>query len=156
MQKRTWREKFPLGRVFIALFAVPFPAIVVMLLFGEITGTGAPEERFSLKTTLLFLPTTAAIFAWPGYVVFLLLGVPTLYLLFRLRRSDVFLFLLFGGIYAPLPWFLAALRGPFSADTYYETLKAEVPIFVLFGIAAGWLTRIIVIPSRRTPVDCEN
>lgn len=109
---------------------------------------GAGESRLSdFLHDLLLLPAVSVIFAWPGYVIFLVLGVPTLYFLFRYKRADLVIFLLVGAFCTPLPFFVLALLPPHRPGQVKNELDA-VPLFALLGLFNGFLTWLIVLGWR--------
>jgi uncharacterized BrkB/YihY/UPF0761 family membrane protein len=133
----TPEKRFPVYRALIAVAAVSiFTPLVVLLL--SIVGTKPALHE------LAALPVPAILFAWPGCVTFLALGLPTLYGLFRLNRTGFVIFALFGALYTALPWLVlhVALRPP------RERFLNFVPMFLVIGIGNGIITRLIAFGRR--------
>lgn len=82
------------------------------------------------------------LFAWPGYIVVLLLGFPTLYLADKYRWTSIWMFTLLGAVYAVLPWFVIAMQ-PVLKGRWRLDIALELLLFGLAGAISGVLVRTI-------------
>ena len=89
--------------------------------------------------------------AVPGYLVFLILGIPTIYFLYRWKRLGFGWFALFGVLYTSLAFAILGLCIYHDRSTYFITLKAYLQIWGVAGFFGGVLTRLIVFGPRRIP-----
>ena len=96
-------KRFPIYRALLALLVVPPFTMLVYFLIGSVSHPLEPGELRSLVLACL-------IFALPGYIVFLGLGLPTIYVLFDLRKTGFGTFAFFGMVYTSLPWVFIALH----------------------------------------------
>jgi len=139
-------KAFPVGRVLIAALVVPVFPLLAITVVGEL----GPTPGQSLADRLL-APLTAPLLSWPGYVVFFLAGVPTIYLLYRWNHFGFALFAAFGALYTSLAVCFIVHPYPFSWSLYFETLRGTLPLFAGLGALAGILTRLVVFGRRRFP-----
>jgi hypothetical protein len=125
------------GRLLLATFLVPICSNVVFLFPAYY------EVRHGIRdfaTSLVMLPAVAAIFAWPGFLVFLVLGIPTLYLLHRLRRTGFLLCALFGALYTPLSFIVLDIT---QLSPQHKVLQSAPTLavgdYILHAMACGRL-----------------
>lgn len=151
-QMRTMDDgkRFPIYRALVALIVVPplilaiFPFLIFLLglIINRRSSAAIPGEHWSGFDLLLF-PVVTVIYSWPGYIAFALLGLPTLYLLYRWNRVELVLFGAIGAVYTCLAWVLfefIAQRDPAARAEYMRM----TPIWVVAGFIGGVLTRCIV------------
>lgn len=141
------QRPFPIARSFIALIVVPVGTVVVPLFIGDLFQRTPPWEHLSwwasLKLWFLFTASAACYYAIPGYITFLVLGIPSLYLLHRWKRLGFGWFMLLGALYTALPFpFLAWFVG--YRSEYLAIVGPYTSVFALVGILGGILTRLIV------------
>ena len=130
-------ERFPVGRTFVSLIAVSMITPLAFILPAMWHG------RLNLREWAL-LPVVSIVYAWPGCITFLLLGLPTIYGLFRFNRTGYLPFILFGALYTAVPWIiLQGLLHPPRAR-----FLQLVPLFAIIGIVNGLLTRLIIFGRR--------
>jgi hypothetical protein len=101
------------------------------------------------KTTslydLLLLPVNGIVFAWPGCVMFLAFGLPTIFALHRLHQTGFGIFALFGMLYTALGAAILYLSG---GSRRPRELIVYLFIFGLIGLINGMITRLIVYGWR--------
>ena len=131
----------PVGRVLVALVIVPLFTNVLFLLPAVYQERSDPRD---LASSLLALPLAAVIDAWPGYVVFGVLGIPLIYLLARIGRTDFLVFAGAGAICTAAPWIILQM----AAHAPHSKPIQLAPLFGVIGLANGVLTRLIVFGYR--------
>jgi hypothetical protein len=77
-------------------------------------------------------------------LTFLLLGVPTLYLLSRMRRTGFLLLACIGALYTAAPWIALEI----AVQPPQDKMLQLAPSFAVIGLANGILTRLIVFGRR--------
>ncbi len=132
--------KFPTGRALVDLVVV---SIGTPFLFFSLSLFGHRWTKDDLYG-LAFLPLASILFAWPGCITFLVVGLPTLYLLYRTKQTDFLTFALLGGVYTALPWVVLQIvqRPP------HGKFLQLAPLFFDIGLANGIITRLIVFGRR--------
>ena len=134
----TAGQPLPLWRVVIAMAVVSVLTPILYLLPLGI------DRKTSLYEFLL-LPLNGIVFAWPGCLMFLALGLPTIFVLHRLHRTGFGIFALFGMLYTTLGeailYFAGGGRRP-------RELMVYLFIFGLIGLINGVITRLIVYGRR--------
>lgn len=95
------------------------------------------------------LPVAAIMYAWPGALVFLVLGWPTLYVLFRTNHTSFLTFAFFGALYTALPWALFQVLAQSRRGLF---LNFNV-LFIAIGLVNGTLTRLILVGFRKLDVE---
>jgi hypothetical protein len=138
--KKGWPDKFPIRRTLIAFLVIPPLSNEIMLFMTQRIGT---EGIFTYVCEISFI---AVAYSWIGYMTFLLLGLPALYLLHRLNWSNFFIFALIGALYTVTPWLLVSFRrGPVTPMRVVLSVRGALLFFGLFGVFNGLLTRLIVL-----------
>ena len=137
-------QKFPLQKSLVALLVVP-PSTFCFV--GLIATCLARVKEWPPIADVAWYPLYYIVFAWPGYIVFLVLGLPSLYILFRYKYLSLWVFMLIGALYTSATWIVISLLGPPSLDRFAASLR-ETFIFVLAGALGGALTRTIVFGWR--------
>lgn len=133
---------FPIIRVLIAGLIIPSFPLLAVFVANQLSPTPM-RESFTLAESLLVFPVYAAL-SWPGYVVFFLLGVPTIYLLYRWNHFGFIIFGIFGALYTCLGVYFAIDPYPNQPERNFEVTLGLAPIFGWLGALAGVLTRLIV------------
>jgi hypothetical protein len=128
---RQETHKFPVGR---GVLAMVVPAVLTPLIMFVL---GIVPARPSVREIAL-LPVMALIFAWPGALVGLLLGLPTAYWLFRRRQTGFIAYVLVGAFYTVAPLIVG------QALTTSARYLPWIPVFALIGLLNGALARIIL------------
>lgn len=145
----TWPEKFPIARTVIAFLVIPLFSNLALLLINRVWSlthsgpVGGAEAQNGLEWIFL-----AIIYSWVGYLTFLLLGLPTLYALYRLHWSGFLAFIVIGTFDTFLPWVVLgfgphahAHPGRMSLVYLWEEFKAVGTV----GAINGVLTRLILL-----------
>ncbi|MGA8028287.1 MAG: hypothetical protein WB992_14180 [Bryobacteraceae bacterium] len=154
------RGRFPIVRALIAMIVVPVATVVGPALPGAFRPHSYPPDQFSLY--VLFLESMGALsLAIPGYLVFLVLGIPTMYLLYRSNRLGFAWFMLFGALYTALPFPMLGLYAYSNRSEYVNVVRAFISLYAPIGILGGILTRLIVFgwrargrrPARSPEID---
>jgi hypothetical protein len=140
-------KRFPVFRALIAFFVIPVFTVLVYFLPGAALWRTAPGPAFGTED-LREWTIVAIIFAWPGYIAFLVLGLPTAYLLFRSHRTGFGMFAFFGAVYTSLPWLILGITCPMNWARYLAQLKETMPVFAAIGVVGGLLTRLIIFGFR--------
>jgi hypothetical protein len=138
-------RKFPVARAGIAFLVIPLFTSYVFFVPGIFAARSNLRE---LAMSMAILPVDALLYAWPGYVTFLIVGVPTLYVLYRLNRTAFWLFACLGALYTALPCMILRLVAKSPRGDYLGLAS----IFAVIGLANGILTRLIVFGRRPTKV----
>jgi hypothetical protein len=133
----TAGKRFPIGRVLIALVVVSILTPLIVLLYPGMASGPRWYDFVALFVVSLLL-------AWPGCLTFLVLGLPTLYLLFRTNHIGFPIFALFGGLYTALPWVVLQIIQRPPRGKFLQL----VPMFFAIGLINGILTRLIVFGRR--------
>jgi hypothetical protein len=81
-----------------------------------------------------------------GFITFLVLGIPTLYLLYRWNRLGFGWFMLFGALYTALP--VPFLPTNYHSHSYLANAIAFISVYAPIGIFGGILTRLMVFGRR--------
>lgn len=130
------------------MIVVPIATIVVPEFVAEPFQRKAPWEHDSWWNTLrygfLFTLAVASSYAIPGYITFLVLGIPTLYLLYRWNRLGFGWFMFFGALYTALPFLF--LRSNYAG--HWASFRAGVSSFGPVGVLGGLLTRLIIFGRK--------
>ncbi len=93
---------------------------------------------------LLLLPLVCIAYGWPAVLVFLSLGVPTLYWLNRVGRLGLTSCVIAGAAFTALPW--VALQIILRPERLRFLQMA--PFFAVIGIGNGILTWLVVVRSH--------
>jgi len=144
----VWPAKFPIRRVLIALLVIPLISNLGLALLNMIWSlTHAPVgQQPEAAANAIAL---AILFSWPGYLTFLVIGLPTLYALYRVGWSGFTIFAVIGAAYTFLPWFvLGESPSHISWDAYIRDFWEQFKIFGSVGAMNGILTRLIVVGRR--------
>ena len=142
-----WPGQFPGYRVLIAFLVIPIFSMLAFLMDNQIWLLTHPSRGME-KPALWDWSWIgfAVVFSWPGYLVFLVLGIPTLYVLYRRKETAFALFALIGMVYAFLPAVVAGLTvRPFVPHVYLSFLMGECVALGLIGVIDGILVRLIVL-----------
>lgn len=135
------RKNFPIGRTVVAFFVAPqIPLILLSAIVSAFHPHWEWHPTFEWALALLWPLLMIPIVPWPAYAVFLAIGAPTLYMLYRLNRLSFALFAFFGALYTGLTALL--LITPRSADMALT--------FAGVGALDGILVRLIVFGRRWT------
>lgn len=129
-----WPKRFPIRRMFVASFLISWLTTGLVILGNE---QGRPKFTSVSVNALMGM----AFFSFPGWVIFLALGGPTLYLLYRLNWTNFAIFAFFGAVYTALPFLIfQQLYFPQDLGSF-----AIVWPFTGIGLVNGVLTRVIVL-----------
>ena len=134
----TAGQHFPIWRALVAMAVVSVLTPMIYLLRA---GFYAKPSLYELAV----LPLDGFVFAWPVCIIFVALGFPTLYTLFRLHRTGFGLFVSFGVLYTALG---AALLYVSGGGRRTRELMYYSVVFGLIGLVNGVITRLIVCGWR--------
>jgi ACR3 family arsenite transporter len=116
--------------------------LFVRVLFGRTLGLIAPDVAKDYTAGLIILaaaPCTAMVFVW-SYLT----DGDSAYTLAQVAINDLIMLFLF----APLVMFLVGVSGVAVPKT---VLLTSVVVFIVIPLAAGWLSRILLIAGRGKP-----
>jgi hypothetical protein len=119
---RRWRNKYPVMRVLAAFTVVPPLSNFMLIAINRLWVLTRPLPFGKAEPLVSFdWILVAIICAVPGYIAFLLLGVRSLYLLYRMKWSGFVLFAVLGTCYTfltvvawecePSPSLVGAING---------------------------------------------
>ena len=136
---------FPVGRAILALAIVP-PLTSLVLLFIRLAIMVKPLLEVTPQQILGIL-LYALEASWPGYLLFLFVGIPVIYLLHRLKWTQLWKFAVAGTLCLQLLWLYFDLP---NMDLYDVLVDARrmVPIFATIGAVDGVLIRLIILGGR--------
>jgi len=152
MTPRAWGTKFPIGRALIALLIVPPVTIgLSAIAFSSDHRWPRPFPGITewLRQMLEFAAFLVILGSWPGYIAFVVLGLPTLYVLYRLNQSEFSLFALLGLICTSVAWIAFFYIIP-PNDNPRMALLCSTPPWAILGLVAGVLTRLVVVGWPRS------
>lgn len=138
-QTKSSAKRFPVARTAIAFVVIP---LVTSYAFFLPAAFAVKSNLREFAMSMAILPVDALLYAWPGYVTFLIIGVPTIYLLYRADRIDFWLFACFGALYTAWVMLHLVMKSPRGN---YIGLAV---MFAVIGLANGILTRLIVFGRR--------
>jgi hypothetical protein len=143
-----WPAKFPIRRVLIAFLVIPgFSnlALAVLNVIWSLTHAPAGQQPEAVADAVAL----AILFSWPGYLTFLVIGLPTLYALYRVGWSGFTIFAVIGAVYTFLPWFvLGESPAHISREAYVRDSWEQFKVLGSVGAVNGILTRLIVVGRR--------
>ncbi len=152
---RAVGRKVLVGRCVILFLLIPPFTIAFAFALQRIMVTlqGHDKSGESFMQALLGLLVISFLFSWPGYLTFFILGLPTLYLLFRLSWTSASVFIIIGAVYATLPWLFLGLPHPCDRGVYVQHISVEIPFFAVAGAISGALMWFLLfrykMPSKQ-------
>jgi hypothetical protein len=146
-----WPKRCPIHRVLVASALSPFLSLfAVSLLWPHMIAVASVRQAHAAPIrSLLNQVAYSFVFAAPGYVSFLILGIPTLLLLYRSRQSNVIWFILAGCGYALVAGLICIKIADANSLTSLTYIDAAL-LLMLLGAIAGLITwSIMFLPFRR-------
>jgi hypothetical protein len=137
---------FPVVNTIGAFLIAPALPLLILFIVGEVVSSRhvSPFEhdhgQMPWWIGIWLVPVPAIIMSWPGYLSFLVLGIPTLYILYGYGHTGYIICALFGALYCSIAVLFIM---PWPAIQFYAPL----------GALSGIVTKLIVF--GRNPNKCN-